>query len=100
MGSVLNIKPIIALDNGEVVPIERVRTRRKALERLFELATDDRRARRLYVAATDNDEEAEMLAQRLRSVLTHTDVQTGNIGPTVGVYSGPNALGIAVLHGD
>lgn len=100
LGSVLSIKPIIGIVGGEVVPFDRVRTRSKAIERLYELATDDGAARALYVASTGNEAEAAAFASRLRPVLSHTDVHTADIGPTVGVYTGPNALGVAILHGD
>jgi len=100
LGSVLNIKPIIGVENGEVVPFERVRTRSKAVERLYQLATRDGAARSLIAASTGSDHEAHAFAARLKPVLTHTDVQTAVIGPTVGVYTGPNALGVAILHGD
>ena len=100
LGSVLSIKPIIGIQGGEVVPFDRVRTRSKAIERLYELATDDGAARAIYVASTDNQPEATAFAARLRPVLSHTDIQTADIGPTVGVYTGPNALGVAILHGD
>lgn len=100
LGSVLSIKPIVSVEDGEVVPVERVRTRRRAEERIFELATADGRARALFAACTGNPEEAEAFAGRLRAVLPHTDVRPAMIGPTVGVYLGGNALGVAILHGD
>ncbi len=100
LGSVLSIKPIVSIEDGEVVPVERVRTRRRAEERIFELATADGRAKALFAACTGNPEEAEAFAGRLRAVLPHTDVRPAMIGPTVGVYLGGNALGVAILHGD
>lgn len=100
LGSVLSIKPIISIENGEVVPLERVRTRRKAADRLFAIATADRRAKAVFAAFTGSAEETDVLVDRLREALPHTDVRPAKIGPTVGVYMGPNALGIAILHGD
>ncbi len=100
LGSVLSIKPIVGVDDGEVVPIERVRTRRRAEERIFELATADGRAKALFATCTGNREETEAFAARLRPLLPHTDVQPAMLGPTVGVYLGANALGVAILHGD
>jgi DegV family protein with EDD domain len=100
LGSVLSIKPIIAIENGEVTPFERVRTRRRAEERIFEVATRDRRARALFATCTGDAAATEAFADRIRPLLPFTDVRPGQIGPVVGVYVGPNAVGVAILHGD
>ncbi|KAA0231515.1 MAG: DegV family protein [Dehalococcoidia bacterium] len=100
LGSVLSIKPIVGIEDGEVVPIERVRTRRRAEERIFELATADGRAKALFATCTGDRDATQELAARLRAVLPHTDVRPAMLGPTVGVYLGANALGVAILHGD
>lgn len=98
LGSVLSIKPIIHVEDGEVAPLERVRTRSRAVERIFEMATADKTLRRLVVACTDDDEQALDLIDRIRVVMPHTDVRLGRIGPVVGVYTGPNALGFASVR--
>jgi DegV family protein with EDD domain len=98
LGSVLSIKPIIHVEDGEVAPLERVRTRSRAVERIYEMATADKTLRRLVVACTDDDEQALDLIDRIRVVMPHTDVRLGRIGPVVGVYTGPNALGFAMVR--
>lgn len=98
LGSVLSIKPLLRVDNGEVAPLGRVRTRAKAIERIFELATTQGRTKMLFVACGGNDDEAEDLIERLRPALPHTDIMRGQLGPIVGVYTGPNAIGIATLE--
>jgi DegV family protein with EDD domain len=98
LGSVLSIKPILRVEDGEVAPFERVRTRSKAIERMFELGVSMARAKELFVACSGSDEEARALIERLRPALPHTDIILGHLGPIVGVYTGPNALGIAALE--
>lgn len=98
LGSVLSIKPILRVEDGEVAPFERVRTRSKATERIFEIAAGMGRAKTMFVACSGNDEEARALIERLRPVLPHTDIILGQLGPVVGVYTGANALGIAALE--
>ncbi len=98
MGSVLSIKPIIHVEDGEVAPLERVRTRSRAVERIFEIATADKTLRRLVMACTADDQQALALIARIRPVMPHTDVRLGHIGPVVGVYTGPNALGCAMVR--
>lgn len=98
LGSVLSIKPILRVDDGEVAPFERVRTRSKAVERMFEIAASMGRAKTMFVACAGADDEARALIERLRPVLPHTDIILGQLGPVVGVYTGANALGIAALE--
>lgn len=98
LGSVLSIKPLLRVENGEVAPFERVRTRAKALERIFEIASSMARAKEMFVACSGDDADARALIERLRPHLPHTDILLGQIGPVVGVYSGPNAIGIAALE--
>ena len=98
LGSVLSIKPIIHVEDGEVAPLERVRTRSRAVERIFEMATADKTLRRLIIACTADDEQALALIERIRPVMPHTDVRLGRLGSVVGVYTGPNALGCAMVR--
>lgn len=98
LGSVLSIKPILQVQDGEVAPFERVRTRAKAVERIYQLASEDVRSKRMFVATSGKEEEAEQMAERLRPLLPHTDIGTAQLGPIVGVYTGPNALGFVSLE--
>ena len=98
LGSVLKVKPIIRVEDGEVAPFERVRTRAKAIERIFELASNMPRAREMFVGCGGDDSDARALIERLRPHLPHTELRLGYLGPVVGVYTGPNALCIAALE--
>jgi DegV family protein with EDD domain len=98
LGSVLSIKPILRVEDGEVAPFERVRTRGKAVERIFEIGMASARAKEMFVACSGNDLQARELIERLRPHLPHTDLMLGHLGPVVGVYTGPGALGIASLE--
>jgi DegV family protein with EDD domain len=98
LGSVLSIKPILKVEDGEVAPFERVRTRSKAVERIFQIASNMPRAKAMFIAASGDTTTAEELIERLRPLLPHTDIRLGQLGPAVGVYTGPNALGVAALE--
>lgn len=94
LGTLLNVKPLIHVEDGEVAPFDRVRTRARALERLAEFVREHRGARRLFVACAGNDSEAEAFIERVRPDLPGTEIIRGHIGPIVGVYTGPNTLGV------
>ena len=95
LGSLLSIKPLIQVESGEIAPFERVRTRAKALDRLYAVATEDRNVRRMFVGCGGNDAEAHAFMERLQPALPHTEFHIGQIGPAVGVHGGPNILGVA-----
>lgn len=98
LGSVLSIKPILRVEDGEVAPFERVRTRSKAIERIYDIAAGMPRAKEMFVAAGGAPDTAMELIERLRPQLPHTELHLGSIGPVVGVYTGPNAIGVAALE--
>ena len=100
VGSLLNIKPIVHVEDGEIAALQRVRTRAKAVERLRQLAIEDRTIRRLFVASAGDDALAASFAASVASELPHTDIRITQIGPVVGVHTGPGALGICPVRRD
>jgi DegV family protein with EDD domain len=98
LGSLLSIKPLVEVRDGEVQPFDRVRTRSKALDRLFEVALADRNPLRLWVGAAGDDASAEELLERLRPELPHTELLMAEFGPTVGVHTGPGMLGVCPVR--
>jgi DegV family protein with EDD domain len=95
VGSALKIKPILTLER-EVTPIERVRTRRRAMERLGEFLVDRREAGAdgwtvQHIQAAD---QAELLVQRGRELLGTDPAFVSEIGPVIGTHAGPGLLGV------
>lgn len=97
-GSLLNVKPILALENGEVVPLKRVRGSRQALAEfgvLLEQATVDAPSLRIGVAHAAAPARAADLvgvAGRLRPAATIEIVTS--LGAVVGAHAGPGTLGL------
>ena len=77
-----------------MAPFERVRTRTRAFERLFELATADRTIKRLFVAGAGDLESPAALVEQVTPLLPHTEIATGRIwARSLGRHAGPGALG-------
>lgn len=96
IGTALDIKPILTLVQGRVEPVERVRTRRKALDRLAELAVQRAGDRPVHLAVlhTGPLEEAAELRERLKQRL-HCVEDHFLIGPpTIGAHTGPGTVGV------
>lgn len=100
LGSTLGIKPVLSVKDGEVHPIERVRTRAKAIDRVLEMTSAIPKASRHFVMHSVAPQDAEMLAKRLRDSFPDKEVIIGKLGPVIGVYAGPGTVAIATLEAE
>ena len=97
IGSMLKLNPILAIKAGDILPIARVRTRPKAIERLCEILQDLGLPQEMSVMSTTEPEEAEALAQRLAPMFPPQRMYRASIGPAMGTYVGPGAVGVSVI---
>ncbi|MCC6905406.1 MAG: DegV family protein [Anaerolineae bacterium] len=98
VGALLDLKPVLALRDGVVLPHSRARTRHKAIEMLRHLilhdaAPDDRI--HLAVGHARCESEAKRFGEELCEVLNPAEFLLTEIGPALGVHMGPGALGLA-----
>jgi DegV family protein with EDD domain len=104
VGSALAVKPILRIDEGRVVPYERVRTAGKALGRLEELAVDAAGSAKVDVAVAhlaSGDRArtlAERLGERLAGGLDGRPVHVGEIGAVLGAHVGPGMVAVTVAR--
>lgn len=98
LGTMLNIKPMITLHDGEVVPLQRVRTRARALQEMAALVQRNQPVEELYVLHTAAYEAAGEFATMLRPFYDGRDVPVMSLGPVVGVHVGPGCVGAVVLR--
>jgi DegV family protein with EDD domain len=95
MGSALQIKPILTLED-EITPVERVRTRRRVFERLVQYAHElhDSGRDAWVVQHIQDPENARRLVEQCREVMGSEPVFVSEIGPVIGAHTGPGLLGI------
>ena len=93
-GSVLAIKPLLTIQEGEVHPLERVRTRGKGVARLVQLVQEAAPLQSMAVLYTTTEDEARALAERLGPCVPSGQVIVGRLGTVVGTYAGPGLLGV------
>ena len=96
LGSILNVKPMITLKEGEVVPAGQTRSRSKGIERLFSFVESTSNIEDLVIAYNTTPDEAQALAERLGSILTKEAVKVIRLGTTLGVHMGPGGLAIGI----
>jgi DegV family protein with EDD domain len=95
LGGALKIKPILTVES-EITPIERVRTSRRALERMAELLAERARdgADGWMVQHIQAPVEAEALVERGRELFGCDPAGVSEIGPVIGAHVGPGLLGV------
>jgi len=95
MGSALQIKPILTLDD-EITPVERVRTRRRVFERLVQYAQElkDNGNDAWVVQHIRDPENAQRLVERCREVMGSEPLFISEIGPVIVAHTGPGLLGV------
>ncbi|HEX3691987.1 MAG TPA: DegV family protein [Solirubrobacteraceae bacterium] len=98
IGSTLQIKPILSLEY-EIVPVERVRTSKRAFERMVGYAQQlhDAGAEGWVVQHIQAHEQAQRLMDRCREVFGSEPVFTSEVGPVIGTYTGPGLIGVGAI---
>ena len=98
MGSALKIKPILTLD-GEITPIERVRTHQRAIERMVEFLHELHDAGRdaWVVQHIQSPDVAGRLVEEGKKIFGTDPVFVSEVGPVIGAHVGPGLLGVGGL---
>ena len=101
IGATLKVKPILTID-GEMQPVERVRTAGRAFERLTDHLVQRKQdgCDAFAVQHTQAPDVAERLADRGREIYGNDPVILSEIGPVIGTHTGPGLLGVAGLRTD
>ncbi len=96
LGSTLKIKPILTLES-QITPVERVRTSRRALERMVEYmeSLHENQADSWVVQHIQDPERAQRLIERGREIFGSDPLWVSEIGPVIGSHVGPGLLGVA-----
>lgn len=102
LGSALNLKPILALVDGRVEAIDRVRTKGKAIERLLELVKEqvqDKTPIRLATLHANASQEARNLLEKANGELDVKESIFSEVSPVIGNHTGPGTVGLAFMAG-
>lgn len=98
MGNLLNIKPVLHVDDqGHLVPMESAKGRKKSIEALLkhmEESAIDPQNQRIYISHGDCLDEARALAAMIQERLHVVSVTIGDVGPVIGAHSGLGTLAL------
>ncbi len=97
LGTLLNVKPLLHLENGQVEPLEQQRSRTRALRRLLDIVGEraDQKPWHISVLHAEAPQEAMALEKQIKDRFNVREFYLTEIGPVVGVHTGPCAVGVA-----
>lgn len=102
LGNMLGIIPFLTLEEGRLIPMEKVRTRPRAIEKLIEFVCEFAHVEHLGIlqprlAAND---ETHALVDRLKPIYPHMSISRHAYGPSLATYIGYAGLGVVVLEAE
>jgi DegV family protein with EDD domain len=103
LATALNIKPILELTGGVLEPVEKVRTRRKALTRLVELLgerTGGKKPMQISCLHANAREDAQYLLDQVKSTYQVMEGSVTDVSPVIGTHAGPGTVGICWMVED
>ena len=99
LGTMLNIKPLLILEEGEIVALEKVRNRAKAIEKMVEFITEFTHIQKLVVLHGNTPLDVQMLIEQTNLVIPNLDISVDHYGPVTATHVGTDALGVVVYEG-
>jgi DegV family protein with EDD domain len=103
LGTALNIKPLLHLENGGVEPLVQVRAKRKAIARMLdevEQRLGGRPMGRVGVIDVDSSREGDAVAEQVKERFSISTVYRTPVSPVIGAHAGPGTVGIGFCAED
>ena len=96
LGSLLNVKPILKVKDGELVPSGQVRTRSKGMGQLLDFVKNATEIQDLAILYSTTPDEAQALIESTSSIFPKECTILARLGPALGVHGGPGILAVAL----
>lgn len=96
VGSILQLRPLLRIDEGQVVPFERTRTRGKAMDAIAEFAASVGVPDQIAVLYNTTPDDARKVADKVAVLTPEHDVIVAQLGPVIATHIGPDVLGMVI----
>jgi len=96
LGSVLSVKPMLTIKDGELVPAGRVRSRIRGINRLVDFVKNAVDIQDMAIVYNTTPDEAQTLVGRMGSIFPKERIRLARLGPALGVHAGPGVLLVAL----
>jgi fatty acid-binding protein DegV len=95
----LGLKPLATMEDGDLIPMEKVRSYARAVDKLYDFVIEFSRVEQLFVVEKGFENEAALLLERLEEAFPKRDFAVVGYPPSLAVHIGPRALGVMVYEG-
>jgi len=99
LGTMLSIKPLLIIEDGEILPLEKVRTISNGIDKLFEFITEFPHIEKISILKGANAIDPTELLDKLRVVHPVREIDVATYGPVLATHLGPGAIGVFVYEG-
>jgi len=98
VGSLLSVKPILPIKEGEMAPLTRVRSRAAGIDYLYNAVASTENIESVGVEYCTTPEDAETLIERISAIVPRENIYKSIVCPVVGTYSGPGAIAVSIMQ--
>jgi DegV family protein with EDD domain len=98
VGSLLSVKPILTIKDGEMSPLTRVRSRAAGIDYLCNAVANTENIESVGVEYCTTPEDAEILIERISQMVPRENIYKSVVCPVVGTDSGPGALAVSIMQ--
>jgi DegV family protein with EDD domain len=101
LGALLGIKPFLAIEEGKIIPMEKVRSRERAIDKLAEFANEFSDVEQVAILQSTSypTSETKMLQERLNVAMPDREFPIILYGPLLASQIGPDGMGLVVYEG-
>jgi DegV family protein with EDD domain len=100
LGSMLSVKPLLTIREGEMAPLTRVRSFSAGLDHVYSMVAAYPNIKLLAVEHSTSLENANKMVEKLSSIFPKEKIYRSVISPVVGTYAGPDAMAISFLEAE
>lgn len=103
LGTALKLKPLLEVTNGVIEPVDKVRTKRKAHERLIEVISErvaGKKNIRLATLHANSSEDANRVLDDASARMSAIEAIRSEVSPVIGTHVGPGTVGLAYTYED
>jgi DegV family protein with EDD domain len=98
LGTMLNIMPLLQIEDGEIIPLEKVRTSQQGIDKLFDYVSEFSQLKKAVILQHGFDKETGALLERLETAYPGREFNILTSNPSLAVHMGPDSLGVVVLE--
>jgi DegV family protein with EDD domain len=101
MGTLLNVKPVLSIEGGKIIPLDSVRTQKKALMAIIDIIEERTRGHkniRLATLHANDPETARFVLDEAAKRIPTVEQVFSELSPVIGTHAGPGAVGLAYMY--